>query len=68
MKNYPKGLYAHRTDDRGGHHRHSRRDRDPGLSDYTIRSQVTEGLNLASACKASVSEYFQADRRLPDRH
>ncbi len=27
--------------------------------DYTIRSQVTEGLSLASSVKASSSEYFQ---------
>ncbi len=27
----------------------------PAYQDYTIRSQVTEGLNLASAAKAAVS-------------
>ncbi|MGH8235924.1 MAG: pilin [Steroidobacteraceae bacterium] len=30
----------------------------PAYQDYTIRSQVTEGLNLASALKANVAEYF----------
>ena len=30
----------------------------PAYMDYTIRAQVTEGLNLASRAKASVSEAF----------
>jgi len=30
----------------------------PAYQDYTIRSQVTEGLNLSSALKANVAEYF----------
>jgi type IV pilus assembly protein PilA len=30
----------------------------PAYQDYTIRAQVTEGLNLAAAAKASVSESF----------
>jgi type IV pilus assembly protein PilA len=30
----------------------------PAYQDYTIRSQVTEGLNLASAVKTGVSESF----------
>ena len=30
----------------------------PAYQDYTIRSQVTEGLNLASAVKAAVSEFY----------
>jgi type IV pilus assembly protein PilA len=30
----------------------------PAYQDYTIRSQVTEGLNLASAVKAGVAETF----------
>jgi type IV pilus assembly protein PilA len=29
----------------------------PAYQDYTIRSKVSEGLNLASAAKGSVSEY-----------
>ena len=33
----------------------------PAYQDYTIRSQVTEGLNLAGAVKAGVAETF-ADR------
>ena len=33
----------------------------PAYQDYTIRSQVTEGLNLASAVKTAVAEYY-ADR------
>lgn len=30
----------------------------PAYQDYTIRAQVTEGLNLAAPIKAEVSEYF----------
>ena len=30
----------------------------PAYQDYTIRAQVTEGLNLASSAKAAVSETF----------
>jgi len=30
----------------------------PAYQDYTIRSQVTEGLNLASGLKGEVAEYF----------
>jgi len=30
----------------------------PAYQDYTIRSQVTEGLNLAASVKASVAEYY----------
>jgi type IV pilus assembly protein PilA len=30
----------------------------PAYQDYTIRSQVTEGLNLAAALKANVSEFY----------
>ncbi len=33
----------------------------PAYQDYTIRSQVSEGMTLASSVKASVSEFF-ADR------
>jgi len=37
----------------------------PAYQDYTIRSQVTEGMNLAAEAKTSVSE-FNSDRgRLP---
>ncbi len=31
----------------------------PAYQDYTIRAQVSEGLNLSAACKAAVTEYFQ---------
>jgi len=30
----------------------------PAYQDYTIRAQVSEGLNLAAGAKAAVSEYF----------
>jgi len=30
----------------------------PAYQDYTIRAQVTEGLNLAAPAKASVAEYY----------
>jgi len=30
----------------------------PAYQDYLIRSQVTEGLNMAAAAKAGVSEYY----------
>jgi type IV pilus assembly protein PilA len=33
----------------------------PAYQDYTVRAKVTEGLSLASAMKASVSEAFQSD-------
>ncbi len=32
----------------------------PAYQDYTIRSQIAEGLTLSSATKAAVSEYFMA--------
>ena len=37
----------------------------PAYQDYTIRAQVTEGLNLASAVKASVGEYFAQNGAWP---
>ena len=33
----------------------------PAYQDYTVRSKVTEGLNLASAAKVAVAEAFQAN-------
>ena len=33
----------------------------PAYQDYTIRSKVTEGLNLAASAKVAVSEAFQAN-------
>jgi type IV pilus assembly protein PilA len=37
----------------------------PAYQDYTIRAQVSEGLNLAAGAKASVSEYFMDRGVLP---
>jgi type IV pilus assembly protein PilA len=37
----------------------------PAYQDYTIRSQVTEGLNLASPAKAAVAEYFAEKNAWP---
>ena len=39
----------------------------PAYQDYTIRAQVTEGLNLASAAKAAVSESFGSNGTWPAR-
>jgi type IV pilus assembly protein PilA len=37
----------------------------PAYQDYTIRAQVTEGLNLAAAAKAGVSESFASTGTAP---
>jgi len=37
----------------------------PAYQDYTIRSQVTEGLNLASDLKAGVGEYYAQNGSYP---
>ena len=37
----------------------------PAYQDYTIRAQVSEGLNLSGAAKAAVTEYFQDRGALP---
>jgi type IV pilus assembly protein PilA len=37
----------------------------PAYQDYTIRAQVTEGLNLATSVKAAVSETFQSNGSWP---
>src|SRR5215831_14923816 len=37
----------------------------PAYQDYTVRAQVTEGLNLSSALKASVSEAFAQNGTWP---
>lgn len=37
----------------------------PAYQDYTIRSQVTEGLNLAAPAKASVAEVFAQTGAFP---
>jgi type IV pilus assembly protein PilA len=37
----------------------------PAYQDYTIRAQVTEGLNLAAALKANVSEFYAQNGTWP---
>jgi type IV pilus assembly protein PilA len=37
----------------------------PAYQDYTIRAQVTEGLNMASEAKASIAEFNSARGRFP---
>lgn len=37
----------------------------PAYQDYTIRSQVSEGLSLASGSKVAVAEFFQNNGTLP---
>ena len=37
----------------------------PAYQDYTIRAQVSEGLNLAAGAKAAVSEYTMDRGQLP---
>lgn len=37
----------------------------PGYSDYTVRAQVSEGLNVSGAAKASVSEYYLNHNQFP---
>jgi type IV pilus assembly protein PilA len=37
----------------------------PAYQDYTIRAQVTEGLNLAGAAKAAVSEAYSSNGAWP---
>src|SRR5262245_53939724 len=37
----------------------------PAYQDYTIRSQVTEGLNLAAPAKASVADYYANTGNFP---
>ena len=37
----------------------------PAYSDYTKRAKVTELVTAASSCKASVSEFFQAQGAFP---
>jgi type IV pilus assembly protein PilA len=38
----------------------------PAYQDYTVRAQVTEGLNLAADLKAGVAEYFANTGSWPD--
>ena len=37
----------------------------PAYQDYTIRAQVSEGLNLAGGAKAAVTEYYQDRGTMP---
>ena len=37
----------------------------PAYQDYTIRAKMSEALNLASASKASVSEYYVSQGSMP---
>lgn len=37
----------------------------PAYQDYTIRAQVSEGLNLSAGAKAAISEYFMDSGNLP---
>lgn len=37
----------------------------PAYQDYTIRAQVSEGLNLSAAAKAAVTEFYQDQGVLP---
>ncbi|MGH8612466.1 MAG: pilin [Gammaproteobacteria bacterium] len=37
----------------------------PAYQDYTVRTQVTEGLNLAAELKTAVSEFYSARGRVP---
>ena len=37
----------------------------PAYQDYTIRAQVSEGINLASGAKAAIAEYFMDTGALP---
>jgi type IV pilus assembly protein PilA len=38
----------------------------PAYQDYTVRSQITEGMNLASDLKAGVAEYYAQVGTWPD--
>jgi len=37
----------------------------PAYQDYTIRAQISEGLNLAAGAKAAVTEFYQDQGALP---
>ncbi len=37
----------------------------PAYQDYTIRAQVTEGLNLAGALKAGIAEFYAQNGSWP---
>jgi type IV pilus assembly protein PilA len=37
----------------------------PAYNDFTIRSKVTEVVNMAGVCKTSVAEYYQSKGSMP---
>ena len=37
----------------------------PAYQDYTVRAQVTEGLNLAAAAKTAVAETYASNQAWP---
>ena len=37
----------------------------PAYQDYTVRAQITEGLNISGEAKAAVSDYYLDTNRLP---
>src|SRR6478609_4370407 len=37
----------------------------PAYRDYTVRSQVAEGLNLAAGTKTAIAEYYATNGKLP---
>jgi type IV pilus assembly protein PilA len=37
----------------------------PAYNDFTIRSKVTEVVNMVGVCKTSVAEYFQSSGNMP---
>ncbi len=40
----------------------------PAYQDYTIRSQVSEGMTLGSGMKTALSEFYQQTGRFPTNH
>jgi type IV pilus assembly protein PilA len=40
----------------------------PAYQDYTIRSQVSEGMTLGSGMKTALSEFYQQTGRFPANH
>jgi type IV pilus assembly protein PilA len=40
----------------------------PAYSDYTVRAQVTEGLNLSAAAKAGVADFYNTKGTLPNNN
>ena len=40
----------------------------PAYSDYTERAKVTELVTIASSCKGTVTEFYQAEGNFPDNN